>query len=110
VGIYGVLAYVVSQREREIGVRMALGAPRLRVVRMVLTSAALLVGTGLAIGATASWVLARYAEPFLFRMQITDPRVSLFALGTLMAAGLAAGIVPARRAARVDPIIALRSE
>ena len=109
-GIYGVLAYVVSQREREIGVRMALGAPRIRVVRMVLTSAGLLVGAGLAIGATASWLLAKQAEPFLFRMQISDPRVFVSALGVLVAAALMASVVPARRAAGVDPIVALRNE
>jgi ABC-type antimicrobial peptide transport system permease subunit len=109
-GIYGVLAYVVSQREREIGVRMALGAPRIRVVRMVLTSAGLLVGAGLAIGATASWLLAKQAEPFLFRMQISDPRVFVSALGVLVAAALIASVVPARRAAGVDPIVALRNE
>jgi ABC-type antimicrobial peptide transport system permease subunit len=109
-GIYGVLAYVVSQREREIGVRMALGAPRQRVVLMVLVSAGALVGAGLVIGTTASWLLARYAEPFLFRMQISDPRVFLVALGLLVAAALAASVMPARRAAGVDPMIALRTE
>ena len=110
VGIYGVLAYVVTQREREIGVRMALGASRGAVVGMVLTQAALLVGLGLALGGASSWLLGGSVQAFLFRISIGDPRVFLTAVGSLVAAALVASAIPARRAASVDPMIALRNE
>jgi putative ABC transport system permease protein len=109
-GIYGVLAYVVSQREREIGVRMALGASRRRVVGGVLFGASLLVGTGLTLGGIAAWMLADKALPFLYLMQITDWRVFAAALGSLMLAAAIASVIPARRAAGIDPMVALRSE
>ena len=109
-GIYGVMAYVVSQRTREIGVRMALGAPKWTVVRSVMGRAAVLVGMGLAIGGVASWYLSSAAKTFLFRMDVTDPRPFLAAMGVLAAAALIASAIPARRAASVDPMIALRSE
>jgi putative ABC transport system permease protein len=108
VGIYGVLAYVVSQRTREIGVRMALGATRSRVVGMVLTNAAILVATGLAIGAAGAWYLRATASSFLFGLEPTDPRAFAVALLTLSGAALIASVIPARRAAGVDPIVALR--
>jgi predicted permease len=110
VGIYGVMAYLVSQRTREIGVRMALGASRWTVVRGVLNHAALLMGVGLVIGGIGSWFLASTAQTFLFRMDTTDPRPFGAALAVLALAGLVASLVPARRAASVDPIIALRAE
>jgi putative ABC transport system permease protein len=110
VGIYGVLAYVVSHRTREIGVRMALGATRGSVVGLVLRNAGLLVAAGLVAGAAAAWYLSSTAQAFLFRMDTGDPRVFLTALGTLALAALVASVVPARRAASVDPMIALRAE
>ncbi len=110
VGIYGVMAYVVAQREREIGVRMALGASRGAVVGMVLRSAAVLVLTGLVIGGVAAWALGGTAKAFLFKIDVTDPRVYATAIGVLVAAALVASAIPARRAASVDPLVALRSE
>lgn len=110
VGIYGVMAYSVSQRTREIGVRMALGATRGTVVGMVLRSAALLVVTGLAIGGAGAWFLVSTAKTFLFRMDVNDPRAFATAIAVLAAAALLASYIPARRAAGVDPMIALRSE
>jgi putative ABC transport system permease protein len=110
VGIYGVLAYVVSHRTREIGVRMALGATRGSVVGLVLRSAGLLVAAGLVVGAAAAWYLSSTAEAFLFRMDTDDPRVFVAALGALALAALLASVLPARRAASVDPMIALRAE
>ncbi|MFI5177143.1 MAG: ABC transporter permease [Vicinamibacterales bacterium] len=110
VGIYGVMAYVVAQREREIGVRMALGASRGAVVGMILRSAAVLVVTGLLIGGVAAWSLGGTAKAFLFKIDATDPRVYAVAIGVLVAAALLASVLPARRAAGVDPVIALRSE
>ncbi len=110
VGIYGVLAYVVSHRTREIGVRMALGATQASVVGLVLRSAGLLVAAGFAVGGIAAWYLSATAEAFLFRTDTADPRVFLAAVGTLAAAALVAAAVPARRAASVDPMVALRAE
>jgi predicted permease len=110
VGIYGVLSYVVSQRTREIGVRMALGATRGKVVAMVMTNACLLVAAGLLIGSVGAWYLSAAAESFLFRTQAKDPRAFLVALMALGLAGLVASAIPARRAASVDPTVALRTE
>jgi putative ABC transport system permease protein len=110
VGIYGVMAYVVSQRTREIGVRMALGATRSKVVGMVLRNASVLIALGLAIGGAGAWYLSAAARTFLFRVDANDPRAFAAAVGALLLAALAATIIPARRAASVDPIVALRSE
>ncbi|MDQ3169875.1 MAG: ABC transporter permease [Acidobacteriota bacterium] len=110
VGIYGVMAYSVSQRTREIGVRMALGATRRTVVAMVLRSATILIVAGLVIGGTGAWFLAATARTFLFKMDVNDPRVFAAAIGVLAAAALVASYIPARRAASVDPMVALRAE
>ena len=110
VGIYGVVAYGVSQRTREIGVRMALGATRSRVVGMVMRSAGLLVATGLFVGAGGAWMLSRTAERFLFGLQSHDLRAFSAAIVTLLAAAVLASVIPARRAASVDPMTALRAE
>ena len=110
VGIYGVLAYVVSQRTREIGVRMALGATRGRVVRMVLANACMLVVAGLVIGGIGAWYLSATAQTFLFRLDSNDPRAFVAAIASLAVAGLVASAIPARRAASVDPMEALRAE
>ena len=110
VGIYGVMAYVVAQRTNEIGVRMALGATPGAVVGMVLRRAGLLMIAGLGIGSFASWLLSVRVQSFLFQIQATDVTVFVAALATLASAGLLASAVPARRAARVDPLVALRHE
>ena len=110
VGIYGVMAYVVAQRTNEIGVRMALGATPGDVVRMVLKRAGILMMLGLAIGAAGAWYLSAGVKALLFQMEPTSPAVFAAALVTLAAAGFVASAVPARRAANVDPMIALRQE
>jgi putative ABC transport system permease protein len=110
VGIYGVISYVVSQRTHEIGVRMALGATRGRVVRMVMTNACVLVAAGLLIGSAGAWYLSAAAESFLFRTQANDPRAFIAALMALGLAGVVASAIPARRAASVHPMLALRGE
>src|SRR5439155_24559804 len=110
VGVYGVMAYVVSQRTREIGVRMALGATRANVVRMVLLNAGALVASGLVIGGVAAWYLSAASKAFLFRLEPTDPRGFAAAVVALSGAALVASAIPARRAASVDPMVALRSE
>ncbi len=108
VGIYGVMAYLVAQRTSEIGVRMALGATPGAVVAMVLRRAGLLVALGLTLGSGVSWYFSAAVKSFLFQVEPTDPRIFAGALLVLALAGLAASAVPARRAAAVDPVIALR--
>jgi predicted permease len=110
VGIFGVMAYFVSQRTREIGVRMALGATRSNVVGMVLTTACLLVAVGLIVGGVGAWYLSAGAKAFLFGLEPNDPRAFAAALAAISIAALIASAIPARRASRVDPIVALRSE
>jgi putative ABC transport system permease protein len=110
VGIYGTLAYAVSQRTREIGVRMALGASRSTVVGMVLRNAGALVALGLVLGSAGAWALSATARTFLFGLDATDPRAFLAALAALAGAALVASVIPARRAASVDPMEALRAE
>ena len=110
VGIYGVMAFVVSERTREIGIRMALGATRMEVMGMILGKACVLVAAGLAIGAVGAWYMSAAAKAFLFKLDPTDPRAFLAAVVVLSVAGLAASVVPARRAAGVSPVVSLRAE
>jgi predicted permease len=110
IGIYGVMAYVVAQRTMEIGVRMALGATPGHVLSMVLRKAAILTAAGLVVGGAGAWYLSAGVKALLFQVEPNDVRVFVAALVTLAAAGLVASAVPARRAARVDPMIALRQE
>jgi ABC-type antimicrobial peptide transport system permease subunit len=108
VGIYGVMAYVVAQRTSEIGVRMALGATRANVVGMVLRRAALLIAAGLAIGSLVAWRLSESVKSFLFEIEPNDVGIFALALAVLAVSGLLASAIPARRAASVDPLVALR--
>jgi putative ABC transport system permease protein len=110
IGIYGVMAYLVSQRAREIGVRMALGATRAHVMRMVLLNTCVLVISGLILGGVAAWYLSAAARTFLFGIEATDPRAFAAAFLLLALAALVASAIPARRAASVDPMVALRAE
>ena len=110
VGLFGVLAYLVSQRTREIGVRMALGATRARVIAGVVGQAGWLVAGGLVVGGLAAWSLSNLAGRFLFGIDPQDPRAYGVAMATLVAAALIATVLPARRAASIDPTEALRSE
>ncbi len=107
-GIYGVMAYIVEQRTQEIGVRMALGAQPTQVIRMVLRRATIFMAIGLAIGIAGGWMLSRLVGSFLFRVEPHDPIVYASAAALLLAAGLVAALIPARRASRVDPVTALR--
>jgi predicted permease len=110
VGLYGVLAYTVSQRTREIGLRMALGAPPSRVRGMVLRQVALMTLVGGVVGLAASIGLAKLAESLLFQMQGSDPLVLAGAAVALTIVALCAGFIPAHRASQVDPMSALRYE
>jgi predicted permease len=110
VGLYGVLAYTVSQRTREIGLRMALGAAPARVRAMVLRQVAAMVLVGGAIGLAAAVGLGRLAQSLLFELQGSDPIVLVAAAIILALVALAAGFIPAQRASRVEPMTALRYE
>ncbi|HKW03536.1 MAG TPA: ADOP family duplicated permease [Vicinamibacterales bacterium] len=107
-GIYGVMAYLVEQRTQEIGVRMALGAEPASVARMVLGRATVYMMVGLAVGLTGGWLLSRFVQAFLFKLDAHDPVVYASVAALLVATGLLASFIPARRAARVDPVVALR--
>ena len=110
VGIYGVMSYVVSQRTHEIGIRMALGALPSAILRSTLGGAFVYVAIGLAIGLLGAWNLARTIGGFLFEITPHDPTVYGGVVAVLGLAGLTAAALPARRAAAVDPLIALRME
>ena len=110
VGIYGVMAYIVAQRTPEIGIRMALGAAPSQILVDVLTRATSDVAIGLALGMASAWALARFVQRFLFEVQPHDRVVYVSVAAVLLTTGVVAALIPARRAARVDPIVALRAE
>jgi putative ABC transport system permease protein len=111
VGIYGVMAYTVAQQTQEIGVRMALGALPQRVLAMVLGRASVVMCVGLVAGIAGAWIAAGLVEPsFLFSVTARDPMVFAGAAGVLLISGLLAALMPAIRAARVDPNIVLRND
>ena len=110
VGVYGVVAYAVARRTREIGVRMALGARASDVLRMVLREGGVLAGIGVALGIAGSLAVSRVLAGFLFGVTPTDPAVFVSVPAVLVLVALGACVIPARRAARVDPATALRSD
>jgi predicted permease len=110
IGIYGVLAYAVTERTREIGIRMALGAKKRDITRMLLKRALLLVMAGVALGGCGALVLTRVLGRFLFEVKPNDPATFLSVAAILAATGVIAGLLPAQRATRVDPVVALRWE
>jgi len=110
VGIYGVISYLAGQRIQEIGIRMALGAQRNDVLRLILGHGANVAAMGVAVGVAASLALTRLMANLLFGVSAYDP-VTFLAVGCLLIlVALAAAYIPARRAMRVDPVVALRYE
>src|SRR5437763_1095076 len=110
VGLYGVMSYMVAQRTREIGIRMALGAGRRNVMGLVLKQGAVMVSAGLVIGLGAAFGLTRVVASSMFGVTAVDPLTFAGTSLVLLLVALAASYLPARRATKVDPIIALRTE
>jgi putative ABC transport system permease protein len=110
VGVYGIIAYGVTQRTQEIGIRVALGAGTGRVLRLVVGHAAMLTGFGLALGLLGAVLLSRMLGGLLFRVSPTDPPTLGIGMAVLSVVALVAALLPAQRAAQVDPVTALRAE
>jgi putative ABC transport system permease protein len=110
VGVYGVMAYMVSEQTRDIGIRMALGAPRGGVLRMLFLRGMTTAATGLAVGIPLAYLLARYAQDLIFGITASDPATFIGIPLALLAAMALAIYIPSRRAMGIDPIVALRYE
>ena len=110
VGVYGVLSYGVSQRTRELGIRMALGAPRPAVIRMVVRQGLKTVATGLVLGMLLAFVVGRLLADFLVGVSPADPLTYITVTLLLASVAVPAALLPARRATRIDPVVALRAE
>ena len=110
IGVYGVKSYVVSRRTREIGIRMALGATSSDVLWLVLREGLTLTSTGIGVGLLLSWGVARAVGGLLYEVSALDPLVFVVAPAILTCAAMAASYLPARRATRVLPLTALRTE
>ena len=109
-GIYGVMAYTVAQRTREIGIRMALGAARADVQKLVVGQALRLTLIGAGVGLAAAWALTRFMEGLLFGIRANDPPTFAGVTLILVLSSAAAAWLPTARAVRVDPVVALRHE
>ena len=110
IGLYGMMAYSVARRTNEVGIRMALGADRRRVIANIVRETMTLVGGGILAGVAAAWAATRLLSSTLFGLTAMDPQTVAAAIAVMAGVALAAGYVPARRAAAVDPVIALRQE
>ena len=110
IGIYGVLSYAVSRRTRELGVRMALGATRGQVAKLVLKDGLVMTAVGIVLGVTAALALTQFLSSVLYQVTPGDPLTYVAVAGILLAVALIATLLPARRATAVDPLTALRAD
>jgi ABC-type antimicrobial peptide transport system permease subunit len=110
IGIYGVLAYSVNQRTREIGLRMALGAPRGQVLRLIVREGMIVGVLGIGVGLVAALALSRVLASLVFDVPVRDPLTYVVVAVALAVVALAACVIPARKASRVDPMVALRCD
>jgi ABC-type antimicrobial peptide transport system permease subunit len=110
IGLYGVMAYTVTRRTREIGIRMAIGAAKPHVLWLIMREVLILLGTGMVIALPLSWALTRSVRSQLYGIQPTDPLSVAAATAAIIAVAMLAGYIPARRAAQVHPMLALRYE
>jgi putative ABC transport system permease protein len=109
-GTFSIVAFLVAARTRELGIRLALGAPRVSVIRLVLGRMMVPVVAGLLIGLLTLWWTAQFARAALYQVETNDPATLLAAVATVLAAAFIAAWVPARRASLLDPVVALRQE
>ncbi len=110
IGLYGVMAFVVARRRKELGIRLALGSPRGVVLWLVMSEVLLLLGIGLAIGLPAALASGRFVASQLYGIEARDPWMAGMTMALLTVVSIAAGLIPAHRASRIDPILALRYE
>jgi ABC-type antimicrobial peptide transport system permease subunit len=110
VGLYGLMAYAVTRRTGEMGIRMALGAQRWDILRMIMRETLVIVVLGVAIGIPAALAATRFVRSMLYGLKTTDPLTTAVSALVMMFVALLAGYLPARRATKVDPMVALRYE
>jgi ABC-type antimicrobial peptide transport system permease subunit len=110
IGLYGVMAFVVARRRKELGIRLALGAQPGLLIWMVMREVLVLLAMGLAVGIPSAMILGRYVSTVLYGIKPSDPWMATSTVLLLTVVSAAAGLIPARRAARIDPILALRYE
>jgi ABC-type antimicrobial peptide transport system permease subunit len=110
VGLYGIMSYAVARRTNEIGIRMALGAERHNILGMVMRETLIMVALGVAIGIPAALAATRVISSMLYDLKPTDPLTIAVSASVMIAVAASAGYLPARRASRVDPMVALRYE
>jgi hypothetical protein len=110
IGLYGVMAFVVARRKKELGIRLALGAEPASVMLLVMREVLLLLAIGLAVGVPSAVALSRYVAAQLYGIQGADPAIAIWTVVLLTVVSVAAGLIPAKRASRIDPILALRTD
>jgi ABC-type antimicrobial peptide transport system permease subunit len=110
IGLYGVMAFVVARRQKELGIRMALGAKPKLVIWLVMREVLLLLTIGLVIGVPSALALGKYVASQLYGIQARDPWIAIGTMAVLIVVSALAGLIPAQRASRIDPVLALRYE